>query len=102
MFISFQGSHNNRANSISLNCRFLVQNERLDLRRLRDIEAEVVPDELELLNRIIDTVVELDPDILVGWDVRASSWGYLNARGSHYGSSEINFFKRNIFITHRP
>jgi DNA polymerase zeta len=37
-------------------------------------------DELELLNRFIDIVRELDPDILVGYEVHNGSWGYLIER----------------------
>jgi DNA polymerase zeta len=43
-----------------------------------DIEYET--DELDLLNRIIDIVRELDPDILVGYEVHNGSWGYLIER----------------------
>jgi DNA polymerase zeta len=37
-------------------------------------------DELELLNRFIDLVRDLDPDILVGYEVHNGSWGYLIER----------------------
>jgi DNA polymerase zeta len=47
--------------------------------------VEVVDDELSLLNRIVDIVNDLDPDILVGWDVQRFSWGYLDTRGKVYG-----------------
>ena len=43
-----------------------------------DIEYET--DELDLLNRMIDIVRELDPDILVGYEVHNGSWGYLIER----------------------
>lgn len=62
-----------------------VKNAQLDPRRIRDLPLEIVADELELLNRMVDLVVEFDPDIIVGWDVQSASWGYLNARGNHYG-----------------
>ncbi|KAG1783945.1 hypothetical protein EV702DRAFT_958561 [Suillus placidus] len=63
----------------------VVKNAQLDPRRIRDFPLEIVADELELLNRMVDIVVEFDPDIIVGWDVQSASWGYLNARGNHYG-----------------
>ena len=63
----------------------VVQNSQLDPRRLRGYSLEVLSDELELINRIIDIIVDVDPDILVGWEVQASSWGYLSSRGFHYG-----------------
>ncbi|KAG1749999.1 uncharacterized protein EDB91DRAFT_1309620 [Suillus paluster] len=62
-----------------------VKNAELDPYRIRGFPLEIVADELELLNRIADIVVEFDPDIIVGWDVQTASWGYLNARGNHYG-----------------
>jgi DNA polymerase zeta len=37
-------------------------------------------DELELLNCFIDLVRDLDPDILVGYEVHNGSWGYLIER----------------------
>lgn len=63
----------------------VVQNPQLDPRRLRGYSLEVLSDELELINRIIDIIADVDPDILVGWEVQAASWGYLNSRGSQYG-----------------
>ena len=42
--------------------------------------------ELDLFNRLIDLIIEIDPDILTGWEVQAGSWGYLEARGQTYGS----------------
>jgi DNA polymerase zeta len=63
----------------------VVQTAQLEQRRLRGFELDVVPDELELINRIVDIIVDLDPDIIVGWEVQTGSWGYLNARGRSYG-----------------
>ncbi|KAJ7092735.1 hypothetical protein C8R44DRAFT_646516 [Mycena epipterygia] len=51
----------------------------------RDSKINVVSTELDLLNQIVDIVVELDPDIVVGWEIQAASWGYLNERGHQYG-----------------
>ncbi|KDQ63750.1 hypothetical protein JAAARDRAFT_53942 [Jaapia argillacea MUCL 33604] len=62
-----------------------IENSRMDPRRMRDFPIEFVTDELELLNRTVDIISELDPDILVGWDVQAASWGYLGVRARHYG-----------------
>jgi DNA polymerase zeta len=84
VFYSFQGSYGSIANNTQfLVGKFLVGSERLH--RIRDVHAQAVSSELELLNRVVDTVVELDPDIIVGWDVQIASWGYLNARGQRYG-----------------
>ncbi|OSD03436.1 hypothetical protein PYCCODRAFT_1409114 [Trametes coccinea BRFM310] len=62
-----------------------VGSDQLNARRLRNVKAEFVDNELDLINRLIDIVLELDPDILSGWEVQASSWGYLAARGRSYG-----------------
>ncbi|KAI0639404.1 hypothetical protein C8Q77DRAFT_1204904 [Trametes polyzona] len=62
-----------------------VESDHFNRRRLRNVKAEFVDSELDLLNRLIDIVVELDPDIVSGWEVQAASWGYLAARGRTYG-----------------
>lgn len=62
-----------------------IQDTQLDQQRLRDVKLEVVPNEFELINRVMDIVVELDPDILVGWEIQRASWGYLSSRGQQYG-----------------
>jgi len=62
-----------------------VQSRQLDQKRLRKIKIETLETELDLLNRLIDLVLELDPDILTGWDVQLSSWGYLEARSNIHG-----------------
>ena len=43
-------------------------------------EVECEEDELDLLNRLVDIVRELDPDILTGYEVHNGSWGYLIER----------------------
>lgn len=67
----------------------VVQNPQLDPRRLRGYSLEVLSDELELINRIIDIIIDIDPDILVGWEVQAASWGYLSFRGFQYGKTLV-------------
>ncbi|KAH9937686.1 uncharacterized protein B0H18DRAFT_1081794 [Fomitopsis serialis] len=65
----------------------VVENDQVNARRLRDLqpEFEMVNSELDLLNRLIDMVVDVNPDILSGWEVQAASWGYLSARANVYG-----------------
>ncbi|KIJ68443.1 hypothetical protein HYDPIDRAFT_124966 [Hydnomerulius pinastri MD-312] len=63
----------------------VVKNTQLDSNRLRGFPLEVLSDELELINRIVDIVVDSDPDIVLGWEVQNASWGYLSARGASYG-----------------
>lgn len=41
--------------------------------------------ELDLMNLLIDLVEKWDPDILSGWEVQGSSWGYVSKRMGLYG-----------------
>jgi DNA polymerase zeta len=93
VFWSFQGPNDGRA--LREACQtgiIVVGNEQLHPSRLRDFLVEVVDTELELLNKIVDVVVDLDPDIITGWEVQAASWGYLNFRGQQYGQSPSLIF----------
>ncbi|EKM61040.1 uncharacterized protein PHACADRAFT_204189 [Phanerochaete carnosa HHB-10118-sp] len=63
----------------------LLENPQFDPLRLRDWRFESVESELDLINHVVDVVQDLDPDILVGWDVQAGSWSYLSARAGTYG-----------------
>ncbi|KAH9049339.1 hypothetical protein EDB84DRAFT_1556197 [Lactarius hengduanensis] len=56
-----------------------------DSRTLCDVPSQIIATELDLLNAAIDLVLDLDPDIIAGWEIQSSSWGYLGARGSQYG-----------------
>ncbi|KAF2691597.1 hypothetical protein K458DRAFT_425528 [Lentithecium fluviatile CBS 122367] len=44
------------------------------------VDVEHEEDELDLINRIVDIVRYFDPDILTGYEVHNSSWGYLIER----------------------
>jgi DNA polymerase zeta len=55
--------------------------------RSKDMDVEFVDNELDLINNIIDKVVDLDPDVIVGWEVQNASWGYLAVRGRTFGRS---------------
>lgn len=57
----------------------------LDQTRLRDLDVQPFEDEADLINTMIDEVRDLDPDILVGWEVQASSWGYFMLRAKGHG-----------------
>lgn len=63
----------------------VVKNPQFDPRRLGDIHVDEYDDELELVHSLVDLVHELDPDILAGWEIQRSSWGYLATRGREYG-----------------
>jgi DNA polymerase zeta len=64
----------------------IVSSEYLNNSRIRCIPFEEVSSELEALNLLVDIVVELDPDIVTGWEVQRGSWGYVNSRAALYGS----------------
>jgi DNA polymerase zeta len=66
-----------------------VKNPQFDPQRLRNIHVDEYDDELELIHSLVDLVHELDPDILAGWEVQRSSWGYLATRGREHGNFVI-------------
>jgi DNA polymerase zeta len=84
-FYSFQDSNVELRSSDFQKGVVVVENALMDPRTLRDIPVQVVATELDLLNTIVDLVLDLDPDIVTGWEVQSSSWGYLSARGLQYG-----------------
>lgn len=47
------------------------------------IEVEEQPNELDLINRIVDNVRSYDPDILTGYEVHGGSWGYVIERAKY-------------------
>ncbi|KAI0724555.1 hypothetical protein C8T65DRAFT_704388 [Cerioporus squamosus] len=86
VFYSFQGSDREDGGAFSCESGLIaVQNDKFSQRRLRSVKAEFVDSELDLLNRVIDVILDFDPDIISGWEVQAASWGYLGARGRSYG-----------------
>jgi len=71
-------------------CGVLVQNKpHVSQKRLRQFDMDVFDGELDLLNGLVDLVIELDPDILTGWEVQINSWGFLEARGGTYGTIRV-------------
>lgn len=66
-----------------------VDKPQLDPRQFPNYKLNIVDNELELINQIIDTVMDLDPDIVLGWEIQASSWGYLAARAEQYGTDSL-------------
>ncbi|KAF8249753.1 DNA/RNA polymerase [Wilcoxina mikolae CBS 423.85] len=59
------------------------------LRRFADVDAYVEPDEMYMINTLIDIVRDLDPDILTGYEVQSSSWGYVIERATHLNGLEL-------------
>ena len=66
------------------NAGILIMSESEDLARKFPhpvkVDVSVEATELDLLNRMVDIVRDLDPDILTGFEVHNSSWGYLIER----------------------
>ena len=81
MFYAFQKSETECARKGAI----IVSSEYLNNSRIRCIPFEEVSSELEALNLLVDIVVELDPDIVTGWEVQRGSWGYVNSRAALYG-----------------
>ncbi|KAF2146268.1 uncharacterized protein K452DRAFT_263960 [Aplosporella prunicola CBS 121167] len=48
--------------------------------RQLSVDVQYEEDELSLINLLVDIVRRLDPDILIGYEVHNSSWGYLIER----------------------
>jgi DNA polymerase zeta len=65
----------------------VVKGPVVDPQRLRTQQLEIFDSEVDLINFMIDEVQDLNPDILVGWEVHSASWGYLLARAKFYGVS---------------
>jgi DNA polymerase zeta len=67
----------------------MVKDKALDLRRIghpNTINVEYFDSELDLINEVVNRVKHWDPDVLAGWEVHASSWGYLVDRaGAEFG-----------------
>lgn len=62
---------------------WIVESEKNKASRLgplHDVSVQYLESELDLFNELIDRVREWDPDILAGWEVHGSSWGYLAGR----------------------
>ena len=54
--------------------------ENSNLRFSLDALVDEEDSELDLINRLTDLVREFDPDILTGYEVQSSSWGYVIER----------------------
>ncbi|GAB7337155.1 hypothetical protein MBLNU457_g2548t1 [Dothideomycetes sp. NU457] len=67
---------------LRLGCLVLDKQEGLadKIRKQVNIEVEQEEDELDLINSMVDIVRSFDPDILTGYEVHNSSWGYLIER----------------------
>jgi DNA polymerase zeta len=67
------------------NGTLVVEDSRFHQRRRSNSTVQGVTTELDLINTFTDIVVDLDPDIIVGWELERGSWGYLATRAHQYG-----------------
>jgi DNA polymerase zeta len=72
----------------------MVKDAKLDHRRIgpfNTVKIEYFDGELDLINEVVNRVQEWDPDVLAGWEVHASSWGYLVDRaGAEFGERSVS------------
>lgn len=65
-------------------CGDSAEAKRLETTVPKSFILDFEPDELSLINKLCEIVKNYDPDILVGYEVHASSWGYLIERAQVY------------------
>lgn len=60
----------------------LAQQESLveKYRRMVGVTVEEESSEIDIITRLVDIVRDLDPDILTGYEIHNSSWGYIIER----------------------
>jgi DNA polymerase zeta len=82
IFYSIQGEENATTDRPRLGILCLSSEDGIVERIAKQVSVDVEyeSDELELINRIVDIVRQFDPDILAGYEVHNSSWGYLIER----------------------
>jgi len=72
----------------------MVESEKNKMARLGNmggLKVEYFESELDLFNDIVDRVRLWDPDVLAGWEVHGSSWGFLAGRASEeFGGCHCN------------
>ncbi|KAF7347826.1 DNA polymerase [Mycena venus] len=89
IFYSFQG-----VDSTLSSTTVVVDTPSIQKLSYRGSDMKIVSAELDLLNHITDVVVDLDPDIIVGWEIQNGSWSYLHERGQQYGLDIADLISR--------
>lgn len=62
---------------------------RLDRMALSHLPVVIVSAELDMFNALVDVVRELDPEILIGYEIHNGSWGYVIERARHHLGYEL-------------
>ena len=69
--------------------------------QMADVEVDEESSELDLINRMVDIVRRHDPDILTGYEVHGSSWGYMIERARlKYDYALCDEFSRTMSQSH--
>ncbi|XP_015117259.1 uncharacterized protein LOC107041289 [Diachasma alloeum] len=55
------------------------------------LDITLVPDESSLFEAFVKLVIERDPEVFIGWELEALSWGYIFQRATTFG---VNLNKR--------
>ena len=66
-------------------CGFLVQGNLTDQSWKLSADVQISSSERELLTELVHLVRSLDPDIVIGYELQNSSWGYLIERARQFG-----------------
>ena len=82
IFYSIQGEENATTDRPRVGILCLSDDDGIARRIAKQVSVDVEyeEDELDLINRIVDIVRQFDPDILAGYEVHNSSWGFLIER----------------------
>lgn len=80
--VQFQDGHLDNDEDIWMGVIILGEKCGLTMKSLADLANEIIeePTEIDLLTRLVDIVRCYDPDILTGYEVHNSSWGYVIER----------------------
>jgi DNA polymerase zeta len=57
---------------------------------LDGVPCQIVDSELDLINTVIDMVKHWDPDVLAGWELHNSSWGWVSSRADQAFGMYLN------------
>nr|XP_018263770.1 DNA polymerase zeta subunit [Kwoniella dejecticola CBS 10117]OBR85928.1 DNA polymerase zeta subunit [Kwoniella dejecticola CBS 10117] len=66
-----------------------IEDETKRLKIQEDIKCTVLENELDLINFVVDLTKHWDPDVLAGWELHNSSWGYLVSRAHEEFSIDL-------------
>ncbi|KZF20489.1 putative DNA polymerase zeta catalytic subunit [Xylona heveae TC161] len=77
---NLDNEHDNNNNKIGIIVLTEDEDRARKVSQLAAVHVDVESTELDLINKMVDIVRSFDPDILTGYEVHGSSWGYLIER----------------------